>query len=141
MWYTLFEQESGAYVTHTPKLTAPSETIGVTTTPQEPDLVTQQWDATARAWEQRPSLTRTVFSRKEFLDRFTLSELGAAMLLRRSTTPEVVGAIETFVLYVQVSGAIELTDAQTIAGVDFLATAGVLTSARRTAILTPEPIP
>lgn len=139
MWYTLFQQDNGAYIVTTPRPTVPTEAIGVITTEVEPDPAAVQWDADTRSWVPLPPTGRVVLSRKEFLDRLTTAELGGAMALRRSPDLAVYGAIESFVLYVTVSAAIELDDPKVAEGLDFLATMGVLDPARIAAILTPEP--
>lgn len=136
-WYTLFLAASGQYLTHTPTPSEPTADVGVITTPGEPDLTAVEWDAVQRMWVPLAAPSRSTLSRKEFLDQFTSTELAAAMALRRSTDLAVFGAIESFVLYVQVSGAIELTDPTTVAGVQFLVTLGILTPARAAAILSP----
>lgn len=139
-WYTLFAQESGALIAPTPKPTLPTESIGVITTPSEPDLTLVQWDAASRSWAAIPVTGRLVLSRKEFLDRLTSAELGGAMALRRSTDLAIYGAIESFALYVTVSTAIELDDPKVEEGLQFLVTMGVLTTPRVTVILAPEPV-
>jgi hypothetical protein len=139
-WYTLFHQDTGALIAATPKPTLPTETIGVITTPAEPNLTLVQWDAASRSWAAIPVTGRLVLSRKEFLDRFTSAELGGAMALRRASDLAVYGAIESFVLYVTVSTAIELDDPKVEEGLQFLVTMGILTTTRVTAILTPEPV-
>jgi hypothetical protein len=138
-WYTLFRQDTGAYVTHTPRETLTTDSIGVVTRPTEPDEAAEQWNATLRMWEPSPTRTRNTLSRKEFLDQFTSAELGAAMALRRSTDLAIFGAIESFILYVTVSGAIELDSPQVIAGLAFLVTVGVLDAGRPAVIRTPLP--
>ncbi|HYW49042.1 MAG TPA: hypothetical protein VE861_00475 [Gemmatimonadaceae bacterium] len=139
-WYTLFHQDTGAFIAATPKPTTPTETIGVITTPEEPDLTTATWDAESRSYVAL-ALSRLVLSRKEFLDRLTSTELSGAMALRRSSDLTVFGAIESFVLYVTVSTAIELDDPKVAEGLGFLVTVGVLQPARVPIILAPEAAP
>lgn len=139
-WYTLFNQETGALIAPTPKATLPTATIGVLITPDEPDQAANDWNAVSRSWVPKPNPTRTLISRKDFLDQFTEAELSAAMQLRRSSDLAVYGAIEVFVLYVKVSTAIDLNDPKLIAGLDFLVAVGVLASTRPAQIRTPLPL-
>jgi alpha-D-ribose 1-methylphosphonate 5-phosphate C-P lyase len=139
-WYTLFNQETGALIAPTPKVTLPTATIGVLITPEEPDQAANDWNAVSRSWVPKPNPTRVIISRKDFLDQFTAAELSAAMQLRRSSDLAVFGAIESFVLYVMVSTAIDLNDPQVIAGLDFLVTVGVLAPTRPAQIRTPLPL-
>jgi hypothetical protein len=139
-WYTLFNQETGALIAPTPKVTLPTAAIGVLITPEEPDQAANDWDAVSRSWVPKPNPTRTLISRKDFLDQFTDAELTAAMQLRRSSNLEVYGAIEKFVLYVKVSTAIDLNDPKLITGLAFLVTVGVLAPTRPAQIRTPLPL-
>jgi hypothetical protein len=138
MWYTLFVQEDGAYITHTPTLTLPTDTIGVTTTPQEPDFVTQQWDATARAWATRPNTTRTVLSRREFRRRFTWSErIAIRVAMRTHAELTVRAALEEADVELSDSGAIEVDHADTAAILQMLVSFALLAPERVVDILAP----
>ena len=139
-WNTVFNQTTGALHVITPKLFTPTAEFGVITTADEPDEVANEWNAVARQWSPRPNPTRSIVSRKDFLDQFTSTELGAAMVLRRSTDLAIYGAIESFVLYVVCSTAIDLDDDQVIAGLQFLVTTGVLAANRPAVIRTPLPL-
>lgn len=134
MWYTLFFQESGAYMSHTPVATTPNSVFGVVSRPTEPNEVTEQWNATTRSWVLKPGITARVLSRKEFLDRFTQTELTTCMALLRNTDNVIYGAFASFVLYVVVSTAIDLDEAQTVAGLAFLNALGILSVLRVQAI-------
>ncbi len=137
---TLFEQESGEFITVTDEAVEPSVLVGVLTTETRPDPAVLDWLAVSRSWVPKPNPTRAVVSRKEFLDRFTPTELASAMALRRSNDLAIYGAIESFVLYVTVSTAIELVSPQVIAGLAFLVATGVLTADRFAVIRTPLPL-
>lgn len=139
-WNTVFRQDTGALHVITPKPFTPTAEYGVITTTDEPDEVANLWNATSRQWTPRPNPTRSIISRKDFLDQFTSAELSAAMQLRRSTDLAVFGAIESFILYVTVSAAIDLDDPQVIAGLAFLVTVGVLAAGRPVVIRTPLPL-
>ncbi len=139
-WNTVFRQDTGALHVITPRPFTPTAEYGVITTAAEPDEVATLWNAATRAWAPRPNPTRSIISRKDFLDQFTTAELSAAMQLRRSSDLAIYGAIESFVLYVTVSAAIDLDDAQVIAGLAFLVTVGVLAASRPAVIRTPLPL-
>ena len=89
--------------------------------------------------EPEPEPPTTIYSKFGFRSRFTLQELvgidnaGANPTL----TPEQKGTLNTIGKNFEVASEIDLTHAQTIQGVEYLASVGLLTQERATQILTP----
>lgn len=138
-WFTLFYQDSGAWIAATPKPTDPTETIGVITTPAEPDMAAVAWDPALRAYVALPSTGRLVISRTEFLERFTGEELGAALVLLRSTDDATFAALVGFLLYIVASTAIDLQHGKVTGGLAFLVSHGVVAAERVAVITAPAP--
>lgn len=100
----------------------------------EPDPTQQQWDATARDYVPIPAPVvespRVVVGKLEFLrDRLGLDVLARA-LARESSDP----IIAAFRMMIDNADSITLTDPVTVAGVDHLASIGIVTPADRARI-------
>lgn len=74
----------------------------------------------------------TAISKGAFLARFTSAEL-----LAIATAAQTVAAVNVWLITAQSADSIDLALPETTAGVDALVSAGLLTAARATAILTP----
>jgi len=100
-------------------------------------LATQQW--ATNNFVQMSSATETtptVFTALTFLGRFTAAEQTA--IANVATTN---GTVLLWMIQVAAAQTLDLTNSQTIAGVNALVTAGLITQARATAILTPSITP
>lgn len=90
-----------------------------------PDLNTSQWDDSTGEWIDNPSR----MTKLSFLNRFTMVE---RIAIRSSTDPIVYDIMQLF----DAAEYISLTDTNTMQGIGYLATIGILTGARATEILT-----
>ncbi len=86
-----------------------------------------------------PAPPQTVFTKFQFRSRFTLQELVAIdnAGANPDLTAEQKGTLNTIGKNFEVASEIDLTHAQTIQGVGYLASVGLLTQERATQILTP----
>jgi hypothetical protein len=90
-----------------------------------PDLNVCSWNADTERYE----VTSTQLTKLMFLNRFTVSERVA---IRASTDPVVQDIMQLF----DAASYITITDSSTITAVNYLVTAGLLTSVRAQEILT-----
>jgi len=113
--------------------------IDITGISPEPEIGWSYSNGTFTPPPAPPPPPQTVFTKFEFRSRFTLQELvgidnaGANPTL----TPEQKEILNTIGKNFEVASEIDLTHAQTIQGVGYLASVGLLTQERATQILTP----
>ena len=86
-----------------------------------------------------PPPPKTVFTKFEFRSRFTFNELVAVdnFAANGALTADQKAALTTITKNFDAAGSIDLTNQTTIQGVDYLATAGIITADRAKQILTP----